>query len=101
MTNIFTMASRNIFDDLTELHIQETWDELTDRFGFDEKGWKKKFNDYLGKQPPSVHPVDVFTRFGNLFINPVLNSILCRSESHPTFNNLVEYIITGKVKKLK
>jgi hypothetical protein len=93
------MTSHNVFDDLTEMHIQQTWDELTDRFGFDEKGWKKKFSDYLAKQPPRTLPVEVFTRFGNLFINPVLNSILCRGESHPTFNNLVEYVILGKRKK--
>jgi len=92
------MNSSNIFDDLMEIHIQQTWDELTDRFGFDEKGWKKKFNEYLGKQPANTLPVDAFTRFGNLFINPILNSILCRGESHPTFNNLVEYVILGKKK---
>jgi hypothetical protein len=95
------MATHNVFDDLTEIHIQQTWDELTDRFGFDEKGWKKKFNDYLDKQTQQALPVEIFTRFGNLFINPILNSILCRGESHPTFNNLVEYVILGKKKKKK
>jgi len=95
------MSSPNIFDDLTEIHVQQTWDELADRFGFDEKGWKKKFNEYLGKQPAHTLPVDAFTRFGNLFINPILNSILCRGGSHPTFNNLVEYVILGKKKRQK
>ncbi len=92
------MTTRNVFDGLTELHIQETWDELTDRFGFDEKGWKKKFSEYLDKQP-NAHPVDAFMKFGNININPILNSILCRGESHPTFNNLVEYVIVGKKKR--
>jgi hypothetical protein len=93
------MAVHNVFVDLNEIHIQQTWDELTDRFGFDEKKWKKKFSDYVDKQPPHTRPVEVFTRFGNLFINPILNSILCRGESHPTFNNLLEYVILGKKQK--
>jgi hypothetical protein len=95
------MPSHNVFDDLTELHIQQTWDELTDRFGFDEKGWKKKFSEYLDKLPDRPEPVDAFTRFGNLFINPILNSILCRGGSHPSFNNLVEYVILGKKQRKK
>ena len=101
MDQDFKKTPRNVFTSLSEVHIQQTWDELTDRFGFDEKGWKKKFSEYLAKQPANTLPVDAFTRFGNLFINPMLNSILCRGESHPTFNNLVEYIIQGKKKKLR
>jgi len=97
----FNKTPRNVFTNLSELHIQQTWDELTDRFGFEEKGWKKKFSEYLDQQPPRTLPVEAFMKFGNLFINPLLNSILCRGENHPTFNNLVEYIILGKKKKNK
>ncbi len=93
------MTNDNVFEGLSELHIQQTWDELEDRFGFEEKGWKKKFGEYLLKQSPNTLPAEAFMKFGNININPILNSILCRRESHPTFNNLVEFIIFGKRKE--
>jgi hypothetical protein len=74
------------------MHIQITWQELNERFGFELKAWKKKFHDYRMKQPSNADVVGVFFKFGNDRINPLLNEILGRSSGFPTFNRLVDYI---------
>ena len=45
------------------------------------------------EQKPGTDVTDSFYRFGNKFIEPVLNAILCRRELHPTFNKLIDYIV--------
>lgn len=71
--------------------------ELNARFGFPVKEWKKRFLKELEKMPRSQSPEEYFMRFGNTFINPVLNDILCRNRLHPTFNKFVEYV-TGTIR---
>ncbi len=83
----------NIFDNFEEIHVPLVWDELKDRFNFNIPGWKKLFAEYLSKQPRNTHELDAFLKFGTKFINPVLNEILCRESYHPTFMNLVEYVL--------
>jgi hypothetical protein len=78
--------------EFSEMHINLTWDELHDRFGFDLKTWKKKFNDYLMKQPRETDLVSAFLRFGNDRLNPLLNEILGRASGYPTFNRLTSYV---------
>jgi hypothetical protein len=80
------------FQEFTEMHIQLTWNELHERFGFDLKTWKKKFSDYLMKQPRQTDVVSAFLRFGNDRINPLLNEILGRASGYPTFQRFTEYI---------
>ena len=84
----------NIIDNFQEIHVKMVWEELRDRFGFNIKDWKKKFADYLAKQQRNTHELDAFLKFGINDLNPVLNSILCRQHYHPTFMNLVEYILS-------
>ena len=70
-----------------------TWQELHDRFGFDLKGWKKRFQEGFSRQPRNVGETEYFLIFGNDYINPVLNELLCRNRNYPTFNRLVEYLL--------
>ena len=84
----------NIIDNFQEIHVKMVWEELHDRFGFNIRDWKKKFADYLAKQQRNTHELDAFLKFGISELNPVLNSILCRQHYHPTFMNLVEYILS-------
>ncbi len=75
-------------------HIKLVWQELHDRFGFNVEGWKEKFQEDLQKQKREVSELYYFFTFCNNHINPILNDILCRKRVHPTFNNLVKYILT-------
>lgn len=86
-----TIALKNE-QEFSEMHINHTWDELHERFGFDLTTWKKKFNDYLMKQPRETDLVSAFLRFGNDRLNPLLNEILGRSSGFPTFNRLTTYV---------
>lgn len=88
------MKRPSIVHDFQEMHISVIWDELRLRFGFDLRAWKKEFADYLASQPRQTATTDAFLSFGNHRINPVLNSILRRNELFPTFNKLVEYILS-------
>lgn len=79
-----------------EYHITKVWNYLHERFGFNIPKWKERFNDYKRKQRREDNEIGSFNRFGNQHINPVLNEILGRNVLHPTFNALVEFIVTGK-----
>lgn len=88
-------------DSLNEYHIKQVWEYLQERFGFDLKGWKKKFEEF--RNDPRVlrsgHENTIeshFSQFGNKHIDPVLNQILCRREGYETFNKMVRYIMTRK-----
>lgn len=83
----------NVFEYMEEVHINLTWTELQERFGFPIKEWKKHWTAHLNKQPKGESDIAVFMRYGNVHINPILNGILMRNEGHPSFNKLVEYVI--------
>ncbi|MFZ9503237.1 MAG: hypothetical protein ACO263_01580 [Cyclobacteriaceae bacterium] len=76
------------------MHIAIIWDELRLRFGFDLKAWKTEFAEFLNSQPRNTNITDAFIVFGNRRINPVLNSILRRNDLYPTFNKLMQYVIS-------
>jgi len=88
--------SREYEYEFMEYHISRIWNELHDRFGFDIKKWKARFEDYHKKHPRMDSKLSAFNHFGYDEINPVLNKILCRNNMHPTFNNLVQYVINNK-----
>lgn len=84
----------NIFYEMDALHIQQVFDELADRFGFPEKKWKELWKAHLESKPRGEDEIDLFLKFGNERINPILNALLLRSKVDSTFSNLCEYIIT-------
>ncbi len=75
------------------MHIDLVFRELKERFGFNEKGWRKKFQDFLLTQPRTTSEMDAFIKFGNRFLNPVLNEILCRNALHSTFVKMLYYVV--------
>ena len=79
---------------LDEAHIKEIWIELHERFGFNLKEWKIRFEHYVAKQTRETSVMSCFYRFGHDHINPVLNDILCRQRLYPTFPNLVKFVIS-------
>lgn len=80
---------------LNEHHITLVWSLLREKFGFDVKEWKRKFLKFHEEQKNGTTITDSFYRFGNKFIEPVLNAILCRRELHPTFNKVVEHVMNS------
>jgi hypothetical protein len=87
------MIPQAITDHFDLMHIERVFGELHDRFGFNRKEWEKKFKSFLAQQPRNTSELDAFIKFGNRFINPVLNEILCRNTLHATFPQLVLYIV--------
>lgn len=83
----------NIFFEMDAVHIQQVFDELTDRFGFPEKEWKALWKNHLDAQPRGEDEIGIFLKFGYERINPILNDLLIRNPSQSTFANLCEYII--------
>ena len=81
--------SPNVFDYMEEIHINQVFDELEERFGFPKREWKQKFKAHLDKQPKGESDLGVFLKFGNKHINPILNGILLRGELFDTFNKLM------------
>ena len=87
------MIPQLISDNFELLHIDLVFKELQSRFGFNEIAWKKKFQEYLTKQPRTTSEMDAFIKFGNSFINPVLNEILSRNSLHSTFVKMLYYVV--------
>ena len=91
----------NIFDEMDALHIAKVFEELALRFGFPEKKWKEEWKTHLNKQPRNQDEVSLFLRFGHERIEPVLNHLLLRVSSYPTFSKLCEYVIKREVRPTK
>lgn len=87
------MIPQLISDHFEPMHVELVFRELQGRFGFNIPAWKKKFQDYLSRQPRNTSEMDAFIKFGNTSINPVLNEILCRNSLHPTFVKLLSYVV--------
>lgn len=87
------MIPQLISDHFEPMHIDLVFRELSSRFGFNEKAWRKKFEEFLVRQPRATSEMDAFIKFGNSAINPVLNEILCRNALHSTFVKLLYYIV--------
>jgi hypothetical protein len=89
--------------DYDELHVDKAWAYLNRKFGFPIRQWKREFNEFRSEfhKQRTGHDhtlVGDFYYFGNLHINPILNSILCRPNGYPSFDYLMEYITTGRPK---
>jgi hypothetical protein len=87
------MIPQVLTDHFDLMHIDIVFNELKFRFGFNKKEWEKKFKAYLLQQPRNTSELDAFIKFGNRFVNPVLNEILCRNTAHSTFTHLLLYIV--------
>ena len=87
------MIPQVLTDHFDLMHIDLVFHELNTRFGFNKKAWEKKFKAFLLQQPRNTSELDAFIKFGNRFVNPVLNEILCRNSVHATFTHLLLYIV--------
>ncbi len=90
------MIPQNIIDRFETADIDAILAELQMRFGFAAKEWKKRFEQALDRKPRGTTNEEFFLIFGNRIINPLLNEILCRKPGHPTFQNLVDYVLDKK-----
>jgi hypothetical protein len=90
--------SKETENDFSEHHISKVWNELHERFGFNLKYWKAQFEEDLKRVSRSDSIESAFYQFGCVRINPLINQILGRTSGYPTFQNLIEYIVTGKKK---
>lgn len=89
--------NREIENDFEEKDIDRTFDLLKEKFGFNVQAWREQFENYFMQHATRTQTrVEFFLRFGNEFIDPVLNRILGRREQFPTFNRMVEYVVKKK-----
>ena len=84
---------RDVENNLSAIHITKIWELLEEKFCFNTKAWKKDFYEYFQKQPPRVSEREAFVDFGVKRIQPVLNKVLARKDFHPTWKNMLTYIV--------
>ena len=87
---------RDVENSFEEVHIQKIWNVLEDKFSFNVKGWKEEFNKYLTTQSRDISERQAFVEFGLRRIQPILNGILKRTDYHPTWINLMRYVVKNK-----
>lgn len=80
--------------------IENVWDYLGKKFGFNIPAWKKDFEDsvLISKRDRSVQVQ--FMEFGKRKIEPILNDVLCRNAS-PTWINLLAFLLESKIRVLQ
>ena len=88
---------RDVENSFEEAHIQKIWNVLEEKFSFNIKGWKEDFNKYLANQSREISERQAFIEFGLKKIQPLLNGILKRTDYHPTWINLMRWIIKNKI----
>ena len=87
---------RDVENTFEEGHIQKVWNVLEEKFSFNVKGWKEDFSKYLISQSREISERQAFMEFGLKKIQPLLNSILRRTDYHPTWINLMRWIVKSK-----
>ena len=85
--------SRELEDEISTVHINRIWDLLQEKFCFNVRAWKKEFYEYIQAQPQGISEGEAFVDFGVKFIQPVLNAVLKRNAFHPTWKNMIAYIV--------
>ena len=80
--------------------IDKVWTELGKRFHFNIKGWKNEFEMMSTNHDRLKDIQEVFLEYGKMKIEPLLNTILKRHR-HPTWINLVTYVLKDKIEKRK
>ncbi|HEY5747131.1 MAG TPA: hypothetical protein VIU12_13690 [Chryseolinea sp.] len=79
-----------------EVHMEKTWKVLEQRFSFNLRAWKADFNHYCQSQARDISERQAFAEFGKKKIEPLLNLILKREQYHPTWTNLMRWILKNK-----
>ena len=80
--------------------IDKVWNELERRFHFNIKAWKKEFEVIASNSDRFKDLQEVFLEYGKMKIEPLLNIILKRHR-HPTWINLVTYVLKEKIERRK
>ena len=80
--------------------IDKVWNELERRFHFNVKAWKKEFEMIASNSDRFKDLQEVFLEYGKMKIEPLLNIILKRHR-HPTWINLVTYVLKEKIEGRK
>lgn len=87
---------RDVENAFEEIHIDKIWNFLNEKFSFNTKGWKEDFKKYLASQSREISERQAFIEFGLKKIQPLLNGILKRADYHPTWINLMRWIVKNK-----
>jgi hypothetical protein len=88
--------NRNIEEVFEEADIIKVWEYLADKFGFNTKLWEEDFKKYTANIPgKSIRKT--FIDYGLKKIQPLLNSILMRKQYHPTWNNMLCWLLKDKL----
>jgi hypothetical protein len=87
---------RDVENSFEEVHIQKIWNVLEEKFSFNVKAWKEDFNKYMISQSREISTRQGFIEFGLKKIQPILNGILKRTDYHPTWINLMRWVVKNK-----
>jgi hypothetical protein len=90
---LYGKLPRDVEDELSPVHMTKVWELLEEKFCFNIKAWKKNFQEFYQKQPHSVSERQAFVEFGAKEIQPLLNMILKRKDFHPTWKNILTYVV--------
>jgi hypothetical protein len=90
---LYGKLPREVEDEISAIHMSKVWELLEEKFCFNVKAWKKEFYEYYQTQPHSITEREAFVDFGVKQIQPVLNIVLKRNAFHPTWKNMLTYVV--------
>jgi hypothetical protein len=90
---LYGKLPREVEHEISAVHMVKVWDLLEEKFCFNIKAWKKEFYEYYQTQPHSTSEREAFVEFGVKHIQPLLNMILKRNAFHPTWKNMLAYVV--------
>jgi hypothetical protein len=85
---------REVFD---ETDIEKVWEYLRVTFHLNAGRWKQAFEKEYRQSSRSMTKMEVFVRFGQKHWLKAFNIILARQELHPTWIDLLRYIVRDKI----
>jgi hypothetical protein len=85
---------REVFD---ETDIDKVWAYLRETFHLNVSRWQRVFEQEYRQSSRNMTKMEVFVRFGQRHWLKAFNIILAREELHPTWIDLLRYIVKEKI----
>jgi len=96
------ITQKDVKDVIEYSDVKSVWQHLEKTFGLNVNIHEENFKQYFINHPKHRYPEYknlgiVFVDFGKQEIEPLLNKILQRDDSYPTWNNLLRFLLKDKL----
>ena len=93
----FMTTQKDVRDVIEVADLKIIWQHLEKIFGLDVDVYQQQFKVHVLTYSRGLNVAACFVEFGATAIEPILNDMLHRESSYPTWNNLLRFLLKDKL----